>query len=195
MPGMLDMASTPPGYQTPQQVQQMYDQSAAYTKGGMRDAPITSPWQGARMMADALSGNVMRNRAGQQQMGGLNSGASQQLGMAQPPGAPQGQPSMAPSQTPGSFSTPTPPASQPPITHPTPMPTPPLQMGGGSPVPSPGITGSGMPGQPMSAGIQPQMGGMGGNPGMPQNGQNPMMSALMSKPPGMGGMSPMGMMG
>lgn len=183
MPGMLDMASTPPGYQTPQQVQQMYDQSAAYTKGGMRDSTITSPWQGARMMADALSGNVMRNRAGQSQMGN-NTLDAQTRGMQSPSGMPQGQPSMAPSQTPGSFGTPTPP-----------MPPPPPQMGGGAPVPSPGITGSGMPGQPMSAGIQPQMGGMGGNPGMPQGGQNPMMSALMSKPPGMGGMPPMGMMG
>lgn len=177
------------GYQDPTKINQMYGYAGGLTKGGMRDEPITSPWQGVRMMSDALGGNLMRNQAGHLAQQNRNMDASGTMGVAQPPGMP-------PSQSPGSFGTPTPPQQ---MTHPTPMPTPPPspppQMGSAPPVPSPGITGSGMPGQNMSSGVQPQMGGMGQNPGMPQMGgmgQNPMMSALFSPPPG-GGMQTMGM--
>ncbi len=104
-----DFLSTPSGYATPEQLamaqhlQGLVQQSAPppqsqYTmpdqlasqrqyadllrKGATRDEPMTSPWQGARMMADALSGNIMSNRAGQQQMsnaarlGNVNTDAS-----------------------------------------------------------------------------------------------------------------------
>lgn len=67
MPYTPDMNSTPPGYMTPDQIKQMYAYSGDLTKGGMRDDTITSPWQGIRMMSDALAGRSMRNQAGGQQ--------------------------------------------------------------------------------------------------------------------------------
>lgn len=163
-----DQGDYPTGYMTPDQIAQMYQQSSALSKGGQRDAEITSPWQGARMMADALAGRSMRNQAGAAQAQNTF-GAGRQTAAIQPPGgAPQAPmlPSIAPtppSATPGSFGTPTPPIPQPrPI------------MGTGSPVANAGITGSGMPGAPMSGGIPQQQGGI-----------NPMMAALMSQPPAM----------
>lgn len=81
-------------YTTPDQLTSMQQYAHLLMRGGQRDQPITSPWQGARMMADALSGNVMRNRAGQQQMSNLGLDA-QTRGMQTLPGSqpgPMGQP-------------------------------------------------------------------------------------------------------
>jgi GH24 family phage-related lysozyme (muramidase) len=62
------MTSTPEGYATPDQISQAQQLSALLMKGGHRDAPITSPWQGARMLADTLAGQQQSQHAGQQEM-------------------------------------------------------------------------------------------------------------------------------
>ncbi len=184
MPFPMDMLSpasapgVPQGYIPPDQISQMYDYAGNLTKGGQRDAPISSPWQGARMMADALAGRSMRNQAGGAQAGNTF-GAGAQIAQTQGAGAPPSPP--PPGSPPPMQGTPAPPSS----IHPQP------QMGGGSPVQ--GLGGSvpsgmpgGMPGGPggMMGGMQPppfsSMAGMGGQP------PNPMMQALMSQPPGQG---------
>jgi hypothetical protein len=192
-------ANIPPGYVAPDLASQQYDYSKNLTAGGMRDKPISSPWQGVRMMADALSGGYARNQAGQQQAGNTF-GAGNDIASVPRPGQPT---SLAPppSATPSPMGTPTPPQS-------IPSPTPSPQMGGAPPVP--GLGGSmpsampgGMPGGPggMVGGMQPpnSMGGMppmgGMRPPGPMAGMqggmmgqppNPMMNALMTQPPGMG---------
>lgn len=81
-----DLLGTPSGYATPDQLSQVQQYANALMKGGQRDQPITSPWQGVRMMADTLSGNIMRNRMGQQQMANLGLDA-QTRGVQPPPGS------------------------------------------------------------------------------------------------------------
>lgn len=187
---MLDQGpqNMPPGYLPPDQVKQMYDYSQGLTKGGMRDDTITSPWQGARMMADALAGRSMRNQAGQAQAGNtFGAGADlanvQRPGAQSPipglaPGAPSGIHDLGPQGSFGGGGTPTPPVK--PIMSPPQMSaSPPLPgLGGSVPSSMPG----GVPGGPagMVGGMQPPQPPMGGQP------PNPMMQALMSPPPGMG---------
>lgn len=166
--------STPSGYMTPEQINQMYQYSGALTKGGMRDEEITSPWQGARMMADALAGRSMRNQAGaaQQQNSGLLGNLQTQAAMQSQPGGP------GPSMTPGTPPQMQPPPLQHPITPTPPVRPPPAPMSG---APIPGLSGSvpsGMPGG--------MPGGPGGMVGGMQPPPNPMMQALMSQPPGQG---------
>lgn len=164
-----DQGDYPTGYMTPEQIAQMYQQSSALSKGGQRDDTITSPWQGARMMADALAGRSMRNQAGAAQQKNLNLDTTTR--MMQPPPL-----SVPPSATPG-----TPPQMQaPPVTPTPPVRPPPMNAPMGASPPVPGLQGSVPPSMP------------GGPPGAPpgmvggMQPQNPMMAALMSQPPGMG---------
>lgn len=167
MPFTPDMNSTAQGYQgyqDPNLVNQTYGYAGELTKGGLRDKEITSPWQGVRMMADALSGGMMRNRAGQMGQGNRNLDASGVMGAAQPPGGPAPQsplsvnpPPSQPSSSPGSFGTPTPPVPKP---APIMSPAPPIAGLGGS-VPN------AMPGGVPHAPVDP-------------------MQALMMQPPGQG---------
>jgi len=92
MLGAADYGSTPQGYMTPDQIKQMQGYAADLTAGGMRDKEITSPWQGVRMLADALAGRSMRNQFGQAQQQGYNSAAG----------------TVANQRAPGSFSQPVP---------------------------------------------------------------------------------------
>lgn len=93
-----DLLSTPSGYASPEQLASVQQYAALLSKGGMRDKEITSPWQGVRMMADALSGGMMRNQAGQMGQQNRNLDASGIMGAAQPPG---GMASLSDQQTPG----------------------------------------------------------------------------------------------
>jgi hypothetical protein len=154
--------STPAGYMTPEQVEQMYGYGGRLTKGATRDETITSPWQGLRMMADALSMNKVKNQAGQQQMGGIND-YTHRLEPA-PNTPPQGA-TAPPPPLPSVPSTPTP-------TQTAPIPAPPIRP----PAPITGAPVMGLQGSVPSA--MP-----GGMPGAPID---PMMSALMTPPPGMG---------
>lgn len=134
-----DIGSTTSGYMTPDQIAQMQQYSSDLTKGGMRDKEITSPWQGVRMMADALSGNIMRNRAGQQQQQNTRLLGDAQSGVEGSTFPPLGQSQLQPQQ---------------PIT-PTPPVRPPPSMSG-SPVPGlQGSVPSGMPGGMPSAPVDP----------------------------------------
>ncbi len=81
-----DLLGTPSGYASPEQLASVQQYAALLSKGGMRDKEITSPWQGVRMMADALSGGIMRNQAGQMGQQNRNLDASGIMGAAQPPG-------------------------------------------------------------------------------------------------------------
>jgi hypothetical protein len=85
-----DFLNTPSNYATPDQLASVRQYADLLTKGGQRDQQITSPWQGVRMLADALSGNVLRNQAGQQQMQGYGSAADAVSSQA-PGGSPQPQ--------------------------------------------------------------------------------------------------------
>jgi hypothetical protein len=93
------MLSTPEGYATPDQIAQAQQLSSLLMKGGHRDAPITSPWQGARMLADTLAGSNASNRAGAAQVQAGNAAASQVVPPQVPnqptptQGAPQAPPS------------------------------------------------------------------------------------------------------
>src|ERR1700692_3302762 len=141
---MNNPSSTPAGYMTPEQIQQMYHYSGNLTAGGMRDKEITSPWQGVRMMADALAGRSMRNQAGQQQKGGINDYTQR---LEQSPGSPMGGGNI-PSTPPPAQGTPTPPQSI------QPQPTRPPMM--------PNSAGSPMQGQnPMLAALMTQPPAMG----------------------------------
>ncbi len=174
---MLDNGSVPPGYVDPQQIQQRLLYQHRLAQGATRDEPMTSPWQGARMMADALAMNRVGNQAGgaQQQnqrlLGNVNTDATLQ---SQPPGA--GTP------TPPIRSPMPPPQAQSMAPPPPPMTgAPPVGMSGSIPAAQPGGPPSAPPG--LTSGMQlPGLAGLGGMGG----GQppNPMMQALMTQPPG-----------
>src|ERR1700692_3381679 len=66
-----DYLSTPSGYATPDQLASVRQYADLLMKGGQRDQPITSPWQGVGMMADTLAGKSAMGQAGQQQMAGI----------------------------------------------------------------------------------------------------------------------------
>ncbi len=135
-----DLSSTPAGYMTPAQIEQMYGYSGALTQGATRDKEITSPWQGVRMMADALAMNKMRGGAGQQQMQGIQDYTHR---LEQAPGQPL--PAMAPP--------PAPPQMQPSLPAQPIRPPPPMS---GTPVPGlQGSVPSGMPGGMPGAPVDP----------------------------------------
>ncbi len=174
---MLDTNSMPTGYQgyqDPNLINQTFGYAGGLTKGGLRDEPITSPWQGARMMADALAGGMMRNRAGQIGQGNRNQDASGLMGaVPHLPGQPISQAPFSANPPPsGGLDTP-PMAGTPPV--PGLAGSVPSGAPGGPPGPPGGLTG-GMQLPPLA-----RMGGMGG--GQPPDS---MMQALMSQPPGMG---------
>ncbi len=146
MSDLYNNASTPQGYMTPAQVEQMYGYTGALQKGATRDDTITSPWQGLRMMADALSMNKMRSQAGQQQMGGIND-YTHRLEQARntPP-----QPSTPGSPPPTQMAPPPPPSTRPlaPMTG-----APIMGLQGSAPSATPG----GVPGAPIDPMMQALM--------------------------------------
>lgn len=93
-----DLLGTPSGYATPDQLASVQQYANLLMKGGQRDKEITSPWQGLRMMADTLSGNIMRNRAGQQQMGNTAMLGNAQADVEGQTFPQPGQPAQTPSQ-------------------------------------------------------------------------------------------------
>jgi len=130
-------------------------------------AGTNNPFMGPHNMISALM--KMRQQPGTP--GATMSLAPPNPGPMMPPGmtgAPPGPGSL------GGAGTPPPPSMPPPM------------AGSGTPLPSPEITGSGMPGQPMSGGAPPPVQQPGPIPLKPpgaQAGPDPMMSALMTQPP------------
>jgi hypothetical protein len=151
------LSSTPAGYATPDQLAQANMLTQQVNKGAHRDAPITSPWQGARMMADALTGQKMMQHNSQQEM--ASRGYDNPQSLQGPGGAPS---QMPPGSPPGML------GQQPPPNTAMPPPPPPSspQAGGaagGMPMPQPRPPSApGMPMQPggMQAPPQTNMAGM-----------------------------------
>jgi hypothetical protein len=134
----FDMSSTPAGYASPDQLAQANLLTQQVNKGAHRDAPITSPWQGARMMADALTGQKMMQHNSQQEMASRGYDNPQSL---QGPGG--ASPQMPPGSPPGMLGQQPPPNTA----MPPPPPPAPSPQAGGMPMPQPrppGAPGMGM---------------------------------------------------
>jgi hypothetical protein len=142
MTSPFDMLSTPAGYATQDQINQGYALGKNQTAAGHRDAPITSPWQGVRMMADTLSGANAMHQTGAAQTDPRFAGTGDVV--------PHTVPNQPPGSPPGMLGTPPPPTAS--------LPPPPGAMAGGPPPmsggapPMPQARPPGAPGMPMQPG-------------------------------------------